>query len=59
MKMVGINPDTNLVEAVEVEGHPWYVAAQYHPEYKSTVAKPHPLFVDFVKAMLEYNKINN
>ncbi len=59
MKMVGINPDTNLVEAVEVEGHPWYVAAQYHPEYKSTVAKPHPLFVGFVKAMLEYNKINN
>ena len=59
MKMVGINPDTNLVEAVEVEGHPWYVAAQYHPEYKSTVAKPHPLFVSFVKAMLEYNAINN
>lgn len=55
MKMVGINPDTNLVEAVEVEGHPWYVAAQYHPEYKSTVAKPHPLFVGFVKAMLEYS----
>lgn len=59
MKMVGINPDTNLVEAVEVEGHPWYVAAQYHPEYKSTVAKPHPLFVDFVKAMLEYMLIHN
>ncbi len=59
MKVTGINPDTNLVEVVEVEGHPWYVASQYHPEYKSTVAKPHPMFVDFVKAMLEYNKINN
>ena len=59
MKVTGINPDTNLVEVVEVEGHPWYVASQYHPEYKSTVAKPHPMFVGFVKAMLEYNKINN
>ena len=59
MKVTGINPDTNLVEVVEVEDHPWYVASQYHPEYKSTVAKPHPMFVGFVKAMLEYNKINN
>lgn len=58
MKIVGVNPDTNLVEVVEVEGHPWYVAAQYHPEYKSTVAKPHPLFVGFVKAMLEYQNKN-
>lgn len=58
MKMVGINPDTNLVEAVEVENHPWYVASQYHPEYKSTVAKPHPMFVGFVKAMLEYQAKN-
>ena len=55
MKVTGINPDTNLVEVVEVEGHPWYVASQYHPEYKSTVAKPHPMFVGFVKAMLEYH----
>ncbi len=59
MKVTGVNPDTNLVEVVEVEDHPWYVASQYHPEYKSTVAKPHPMFVGFVKAMLEYNKINN
>ncbi len=59
MKVTGINPDTNLVEVVEVENHPWYVASQYHPEYKSTVARPHPMFVGFVKAMLEYNKINN
>lgn len=58
MKVTGINPDTNLVEVVEVEGHPWYVASQYHPEYKSTVAKPHPMFVGFVKAMLEYHDKN-
>lgn len=55
MKITGINPDTNLVEVVEVEDHPWYVASQYHPEYKSTVAKPHPLFVGFVGAMLKYH----
>ena len=59
MKVTGINPDTDLVEVVEVEGHPWYVASQYHPEYKSTVAKPHPMFVGFVKAMLEYHDKNN
>lgn len=58
MKMVGINPDTNLVEAVELENHPWYVASQYHPEYKSTVAKPHPMFVGFVAAMLDYHGKN-
>ena len=58
MKVTGVNPDTNLVEVVEVENHPWYVASQYHPEYKSTVAKPHPMFVGFVKAMLEYHDKN-
>ena len=55
MKITGINPDTNLVEVVEIEDHPWYVASQYHPEYKSTVAKPHPMFVGFVGAMLKYH----
>lgn len=58
MKVTGVNPDTNLVEVVEVENHPWYVASQYHPEYKSTVARPHPMFVGFVKAMLEYHDKN-
>lgn len=58
MKITGVNPETNLVEVVEVEDHPWYVASQYHPEYKSTVAKPHPMFVGFVKAMLEYHENN-
>lgn len=56
MIATGINPETNLVEVVEVEGHPWFVGVQYHPEYKSTVINPHPLFVDFVKAALQYQK---
>jgi CTP synthase len=46
----GINPDTGLVEVIEVKSHPFFVGVQYHPEYKSTVANPHPLFVAFVKA---------
>jgi CTP synthase len=50
MKATGINPENNLVEIVEVANHPWFVGAQFHPEYKSTVTEPHPLFIDFVKA---------
>ena len=56
MKATGYNPDTRLVEIVEVQNHPWFVGVQYHPEYKSTVANPHPLFVAFVKAALDYNQ---
>ncbi|WNH12109.1 CTP synthase [Thalassobellus suaedae] len=52
----GLNPDTGLVEIVEIPEHPWFVGVQYHPEYKSTVANPHPLFVAFVKAALTYKK---
>lgn len=58
MKMAGVNPTTQLVEAVELEDHPWFVGVQYHPEYKSTVANPHPLFVGFVKAMLKFQEEN-
>lgn len=50
----GINPDTQLVEIVEIKNHPWFVGVQFHPEYKSTVLNPHPLFVRFVKAALEH-----
>ncbi len=50
MKATGINPDNDLVEIVEIPNHPWFVGVQFHPEYKSTVTEPHPLFVDFVKA---------
>ncbi|GLB52218.1 CTP synthase [Neptunitalea chrysea] len=49
----GVNPDTGLVEIIENPAHPWFVGVQYHPEYKSTVANPHPLFVAFVKAALD------
>ena len=52
----GINKATNLVEIVELKNHPWFIGVQYHPEYKSTVASPHPLFVGLVKAALEYKK---
>jgi len=48
----GINPKTNLVEIIEIENHPFFVGVQFHPEYKSTVVNPHPLFVSFVKAMI-------
>ena len=50
MNPVGINPDTNLVEVVELPKHKWFVGVQFHPEYSSTVLNPHPLFVAFVKA---------
>ncbi len=53
MIATGVNPDTSLVEVVEVEDHPWFVGTQYHPEYKSTALEPHPLFVAFVKAALD------
>ncbi|HPV56506.1 MAG TPA: CTP synthase, partial [Tenuifilaceae bacterium] len=56
MTPVGFNPDTNLVEIMEIPSHNWFVGVQFHPEYSSTVLKPHPLFVDFVKAALNFNK---
>lgn len=55
----GVNPDTGLVEIVEIPEHPWFVGVQYHPEYKSTVANPHPLFVAFVKAALDNKESRN
>jgi CTP synthase len=54
MKATGLNPETGLVEVVEIPSHPWFVAVQYHPEYKSTVANPHPLFLAFIKAALKH-----
>ncbi|MAD98095.1 MAG: CTP synthetase [Flavobacteriaceae bacterium] len=56
MIAVGKNPKANLVEVVEIPDHPWFVGVQYHPEYKSTVLNPHPLFVDFIKAALKYSQ---
>ncbi len=49
----GINPDNSLVEIMEIPSHKWFIGVQFHPEYKSTVSKPHPLFVSFVKASME------
>ncbi len=49
MKPVGYNPDTGLVEIMEMPEHRWFIGVQFHPEYKSTVVNPHPLFVNFVK----------
>ncbi|PKQ70275.1 CTP synthase [Raineya orbicola] len=50
----GFNPDSNLVEVIELPSHPWFVGVQFHPELKSTVASPHPLFMRFVKAAMEH-----
>ena len=52
----GTNTENHLVEVVEVPEHPWFIGVQYHPEYKSTVANPHPLFVAFVQAALVHKK---
>jgi len=52
----GVNPDSGLVEIVENVTHPWFVGVQFHPELKSTVANPHPLFSHFVKAALKYQE---
>lgn len=53
----GLNPDSGLVEIVEIKDHPWFVGTQFHPEFKSTVLNPHPLFVSFIQATID-NKIN-
>jgi len=50
----GVNPDTKLVEIIEIPTHPFFIGVQYHPEYKSTVANPHPLFVSFVAAAVQH-----
>jgi len=54
----GTNPDNGLVEIVEAKNHSWFVGVQFHPEYKSTVENPHPLFVRFVKAAMEKAKVD-
>ncbi|MGB1480918.1 MAG: CTP synthase [Flavobacteriales bacterium] len=56
MLATGVNPDSNLVEVVEIPDHPYYVASQFHPEYASTVLNPHPLFVSFVKAAVAHDE---
>ena len=54
----GINPDSKLVEIIELKDHPFFVGVQFHPELKSTVLNPHPIFVKFVKAAIEHSQSN-
>ena len=59
MKASGTNPDTGLVEIMEIPLHPFFIGVQYHPELKSTVEKPAPLFVGFIAAVKKYNELRN
>ncbi len=52
----GVNPDKDLVEIIEIPGHPWFIACQFHPELKSRATKAHPLFREFVKACMKKRK---
>ncbi|MCK5761239.1 MAG: gamma-glutamyl-gamma-aminobutyrate hydrolase family protein, partial [Candidatus Delongbacteria bacterium] len=56
LELSGRNPELNLIETVELADHPWFVGVQYHPELKSRLTKPHPLFRDFVKAAINFKK---
>ena len=58
MKISGISPNGNLVEIIELEDHPWFLAGQFHPEFKSSPMLPHPLFKNFVASSIEYRKQN-
>ncbi len=52
----GIHPPTNLIETLELSDHPWFIATQFHPEFKSKPINPHPLFKDFIRASIEHGK---
>jgi CTP synthase len=52
MISTGVNPETSLVEIMEIPSHKWFIGVQFHPEYRSTVLKPHPLFVNFIKSTI-------
>jgi CTP synthase len=56
MMATGFNPESKLVEIVEIPSHPFFIGVQFHPEYKSTVTNPQPLFVGFVDAAINYSK---
>jgi len=56
MVPVGINPETELIEIMEIPKHKWFVGVQFHPEYRSTVLNPHPLFIDFIRNSLVIEK---
>ena len=52
MRFVGLNPESGLVEILELKNHKWFIGVQFHPEYKSTVINPHPLFKSFIKSTI-------
>jgi len=56
MVFSGLSPDGRLVEIVELADHPWFVAVQFHPEFKSTPTNPHPLFREFIGAAMKFAK---
>ena len=56
LKISGLSPEGNLVEIIEIEDHPWFLAGQFHPEFKSSPKNPHPLFREFIKASLNYKR---
>jgi CTP synthase len=58
LKISGLSPEGNLVEIIEIENHPWFLAGQFHPEFQSSPKSPHPLFRDFIKTALNYKKQN-
>jgi len=55
----GTSPDGRLVEIIEIPAHPWFVASQFHPEFKSRPDNPHPLFRDFIEAALKFKEVRN
>ena len=57
MRISGISPSGNLVEIIELEDHPWFLAGQFHPEFKSSPMSPHPLFRDFIAAAIQYKNL--
>ena len=59
LKVSGISPNGNLVEIVEIEDHPWFLAGQFHPEFKSSPMDPHPLFQNFISSSLSYKRDSN
>lgn len=59
LKISGVSPNGTLVEIIELEDHPWFVAGQFHPEFKSSPSRPHPLFRDFIASSIRYIKSNN
>lgn len=59
MIMAGVNPEKNLVEIIEIPNHPFFIASQFHPEFKSRPLRPHPLFIDFIRASVKNNETKN